>query len=36
MNWEFTVKDSDYEIKVNTDIEKYINIISYLQGKQEF
>ena len=36
MNWEFTAKDSDYEIKVNADIEKYINIISYLQGKQEF
>jgi hypothetical protein len=36
MKWEFTAKDSDYEVKVNTDIEKYINIISYLQGKQEF
>ncbi len=36
MKWESSAKDSDYEFQVNTDIEKYINIISYLQGKQEF
>lgn len=36
MKWEFSVKDSDNEFQVNTNIEKYINIVSYLQGKQEF
>lgn len=36
MKWDFSAKDTDYEFKVTADIEKYINIISYLQGKQEF
>lgn len=36
MKWAFDIKDGDNQINVNADIEKYVNVLSYLQGKQEF